>query len=196
MSAFVFARHLSHPRRRPDATAPEVTQASHIRHLHVTFPNDSRDMSSGSQSPEHTRRVAIIEDEADIAGLLAHCFACEGFQVMTARDGDVGWDVIRRHRPDLIVLDLMLPNMSGWEVFRSMKANRSLQNIPVVVLSANSDVANRISLLEEGVDDYIVKPCSVREVIARARAVLRRGERSNPGMEGAHDTQGHNLDCR
>jgi DNA-binding response OmpR family regulator len=141
-------------------------------------------MSSGSPPLEHTPRVAIIEDEADIAGLLAHCFACEGFQVMTAQDGVVGLDVIRRNRPDLIVLDLMLPTMSGWEVFRSVKANRSLQNIPVVVLSANSDVANRISLLEEGVDDYIVKPCSVREVIARARAVLRRGERTNPGREG------------
>jgi DNA-binding response OmpR family regulator len=134
-------------------------------------------MIDGSPRPEQRRRVAIIEDEADIAGLLAHCFACEGFQVMTARDGDVGLDVIQRHRPDLIVLDLMLPSMSGWEVFRSMKANRSLQHIPVVVLSASSDVANRISLLEEGVDDYIVKPCSVREVIARARAVLWRGER-------------------
>ena len=152
-------------------------------------------MSVESHPPKHARRVAIIEDEADIAGLLAHCFACEGFQVMTARDGEVGLDLIQRHWPDLIVLDLVLPSMSGWEVFRSMKANRSLQNIPVVVLSANSDVANRISLLEEGVDDYIVKPCSVREVIARARAVLRRGERSSLGRE-AHDEQSHDLDCR
>ena len=151
-------------------------------------------MSSGSHPLEHRRRIAIIEDEADIAGLLAHCFACEGFQVMTAQDGVVGLDVIRTHRPDLIVLDLMLPNMSGWDVFRSMKSSRSLQDIPVVVLSANSDVANRISLLEEGVDDYIVKPCSVREVIARARAVLRRGERSSPGRE-AHDTQSHDPNC-
>jgi len=75
--------------------------------------------------------------------------------------------------------------MSGWDVFRCMKTDQSLQNIPVVVLSANSDVANRISLLEEGADDYIVKPCSVREVIARARAVLRRGERSNSGGGGS-----------
>jgi len=152
-------------------------------------------MILGSHPPGRTRRVAVIEDEADIAGLLAHCFACEGFQVMTARDGDVGLDVIRRHRPDLIVLDLMLPSMSGWDVFRCMKTDQSLQNIPVVVLSANSDVANRISLLEEGADDYIVKPCSVREVIARARAVLRRGERSNSGGE-AHVTQSHDPDCR
>ena len=139
--------------------------------------------------------VAIIEDEADIAGVLANCFACEGFQVMTARDGEVGLDVIQRHRPDLIVLDLMLPSMTGWDMFRYMKTDKSLQNIPVVVLSANSDVANRISLLEQGVDDYIVKPCSVREVIARARAVLRRGERSSLGRE-AHDTQRYHPDCR
>jgi DNA-binding response OmpR family regulator len=122
--------------------------------------------------PRH--HVTIIEDEADIAGLLAHCFACEGFQVTTARDGDAGLEVIHRHRPDLVILDLMLPAMSGWDVFSSLKADRTTQEIPVVVLSANSDVGNRIGLLEAGVDDYIVKPCSVREVIARSRAVLRR----------------------
>lgn len=142
---------------------------------------------------EYARRVAIIEDEADIAGLLAHCFACEGFQVMTARDGEGGLEVIQSHRPDLVVLDLMLPSMSGWDVFRSMKSDQSLHEIPVVVLSANSDVANRISLLEAGVDDYIVKPCSVREVIARARAVLLRGERSNIGRD-SYDRQSHNSD--
>jgi len=141
------------------------------------------------------RHIATIEDEADIAGLLAHCFAFEGFQVTTVRDGDAGLEMIQRHRPDLVILDLMLPHLSGWKVFHSMKASRDLQRIPVVVLSANCDVANRINLLEEGVDDYIVKPCSVREVIARARAVLRRGERSSPGRE-AHDTQSHDPNCR
>jgi DNA-binding response OmpR family regulator len=68
----------------------------------------------------------------------------------------------------------MLPAMSGWDVFSSLRADRATQEIPVVILSANSDVGNRVSLLEAGVDDYIVKPCSVREVIARSRAVLRR----------------------
>jgi DNA-binding response OmpR family regulator len=118
--------------------------------------------------------VTIIEDESDIAGLLAHCFACEGFQVSTAGDGQTGLELVRLQSPDLIVLDLLLPSLSGWEVFRSLKASPENQKTPVIILSANSDVKDRINLLEAGVDDYIVKPCSVREVIARSRAVLRR----------------------
>ena len=130
------------------------------------------------------RHIAIIEDEADISSLLAHCFTCEGFQVTTARDGQAGLDIIRRLRPDLGILDLFLPHLNGWDVFDALRANEATQGIPVVVLSANSDVGNRIQLLEAGVDDYIVKPCSVREVIARSRAVLRRTERPAGRREG------------
>jgi DNA-binding response OmpR family regulator len=130
------------------------------------------------------RHIAIIEDESDIAGLLARCFACEGFEVSTAGDGVVGLDVVRRVRPDLVILDLFLPCLSGEQVFHALKADLNTQEIPIVVLSANGDVANRISLLEEGVDDYIVKPCSVREVIARSRAVLRRTVRTEGIREG------------
>lgn len=119
-------------------------------------------------------RIAIIEDEADISSLLAYCFACEGFEVTTAGDGELGLDIVRRLRPDLVILDLLLPKLSGWDVFSTLKAGEGTRAIPVVILSANSDVSSRIKLLEAGVDDYIVKPCSVREVIARSRAVLRR----------------------
>ncbi len=141
------------------------------------------------------RHITIIEDEADIAGLLAHCFACEGFEVTTANDGSAGLATIHRHRPDLVILDLMLPQLSGWDVFSSLKADKTTEQIPVVILSANSDMSNRINLLEAGADDYIVKPCSVREVIARSRAVLRRAR-------GAHEGRGSDVvrseypDCR
>jgi two-component system phosphate regulon response regulator PhoB len=118
--------------------------------------------------------IAIIEDEPDISNLLSHCFACEGFRVTIAHDGPAGLDIVRRLGPDLVILDLFLPHLSGWEVFDSLKAGEETRAIPVVVLSANGDVANRISLLEAGADDYIVKPCSMREVVARSRAVLRR----------------------
>ena len=130
------------------------------------------------------RHIAIIEDESDIANLLAHCFACEGFHVSTACDGQTGLDIIRRFLPDLVILDLFLPVTSGLDVFLSLKAGKDTQDIPVVILSANGDVANRIELLEDGVDDYIVKPCSVREVIARSRAVLRRTARAAGRREG------------
>lgn len=141
------------------------------------------------------RHIVIIEDEADIACLLAYCLACEGFQVSTTRDGESGLEMIRRHRPDLVILDLMLPQLSGWDVFHCMKATANLERIPVVVLSANSDVTNRINLLEEGADDYVVKPCSVREIIARSRAVLRRTGGPHLGRE-AHDPSTDHPDRR
>ena len=129
--------------------------------------------------------ITIIEDEPDIAGLLAHCFACEGFQVTTAGDGRTGLDLVNTHHPDLVILDLLLPILSGWEVFRSLKDGDETGRIPVIIMSANGDVRDRISLLEAGVDDYIVKPCSVKEVIARSRAVLRRTGASIALREGA-----------
>jgi DNA-binding response OmpR family regulator len=152
-------------------------------------------MHSGSNHATQAQHVTIIEDEADIAALLAHCFASEGFHVTTARDGDAGLDIIQQHRPDLVILDLMLPRVSGWDVFSSLKADQATAEIPVVVLSANSDVGNRVSLLEAGVDDYIVKPCSVREVIARSRAVLRRTGGARQGRE-SHVSRSDDPDCR
>ena len=129
--------------------------------------------------------VMIIEDESDIAGLLAHCFACEGFQVITAGDGRTGLDLVHLHHPDLVILDLLLPGLSGWDVFRSLKASPVIEKTPVIILSANSNVTDRVNLLEAGVDDYIVKPCSVKEIIARSRAVLRRTGTLIAAREGA-----------
>jgi two-component system phosphate regulon response regulator PhoB len=123
------------------------------------------------------RHVVIIEDESDIAELLARRFASEGFRVSTASDGRAGLHAVHLFRPDLIILDLLLPTTNGWEVCRSLKANLATQDIPVIIVSAIGSPADRIALLEMGVDDFVVKPCSMKEVIARARAVLRRGER-------------------
>lgn len=123
------------------------------------------------------RHVVIIEDEPDIANLLARRFSAEGFSVATASDGRAGLHAIHLYHPDLVILDLLLPELNGWEVCRSLKANLAAHDIPVIILSAIGSPADRIALLEMGVDDFIVKPCSVKEVIARARAVLRRAER-------------------
>ncbi len=124
------------------------------------------------------RHIIIIEDEPDIAQLLACRFGSEGFSVATATDGRAGLHAVHLKRPDLIVLDLLLPAMNGWEVCRSLKANLATQDIPVIIVSAIGSSEDRITLLEMGVDDFIVKPCSVKEVVARARAVMRRGERT------------------
>lgn len=124
------------------------------------------------------RHVTIIEDEADISSLFAHCFTREGFQVTTARDGRVGLDL------DLVILDLLLPDLHGREVFAALKTGERTSAIPVVILTADGTTSSRIALLEAGVDDYIVKPCSFREVIARSRAVLQRVFRRSDAKEG------------
>jgi two-component system phosphate regulon response regulator PhoB len=134
------------------------------------------------------RHVVIIEDEPDIANLLARRFASEGFRVATASDGRAGLHAVHLYHPDLLLLDLLLPTMSGWEVCRSLKANLATHDIPVIIVSAIGSPEDRIALLEMGVDDFIVKPCSVKEVVARARAVLRRAERTGVmGKEGTCD---------
>jgi two-component system phosphate regulon response regulator PhoB len=132
------------------------------------------------------RHIVIIEDESDIANLLACRFGSEGFRVATASDGRAGLHAVHLYRPDLIILDLLLPTMNGWEVCRSLKANLATQDIPVIIVSAIGSTEDRIALLEMGVDDFIVKPCSVKEVVARARAVLRRTERT--GVNGRERT--------
>jgi two-component system phosphate regulon response regulator PhoB len=132
------------------------------------------------------RHLVIIEDEPDIAKLLAYRFGSQGFSVATATDGRAGLHAVHLKRPDLIILDLLLPAMNGWEVCRSLKANLATRDIPVIIVSAIGSLEDRIALLEMGVDDFIVKPCSVKEVVARARAVLRRGERT--GVNGREGT--------
>ena len=142
------------------------------------------------------RHVVIIEDKPDVANLMAHRFALDGFSVSTASDGEAGLHAVHMHHPDLIILDLLLPLTSGWEVCRALKANLATQDIPVIIVPAIGGPGDRTAALEMGVDDFIVKPCSVREVIARARAVLRRTTRAIPvggGREQA-DANDNNLD--
>lgn len=116
---------------------------------------------------------------------------------MTASDGRAGLHAVHMHRPDLIILDLLLPEKSGWEVCRTLKANLVTQEIPVVIISAIGSTADRIALLEMGVDDFIVKPCSVREVIARTRVILRRadGARRTGGGRDQADGDGNHPHC-
>jgi DNA-binding response OmpR family regulator len=130
------------------------------------------------------RQVVIIEDEPDVANLLARRFAGEGFRVATASDGRAGLHAVHMYHPHLVILDLLLPIMSGWDVCQSLKANLATQDIPVIILSAIGGAQDRIALLEMGVDDFIVKPCSVKEVVARSRTVLKRSEQGKKFPQG------------
>jgi two-component system alkaline phosphatase synthesis response regulator PhoP len=116
-------------------------------------------------------KVLLVDDEARIAQGLRRYFESAGFEFVAAYDGQSGLAMARRERPDLIVLDLMLPGVNGLDVCRIL---RSETNVPIIMLTARVDESDKLVGLELGADDYVTKPFSPRELVARARAVLRR----------------------
>jgi two-component system alkaline phosphatase synthesis response regulator PhoP len=127
-----------------------------------------------------TKKILIVEDEGDIIKLLKYNLEKEGFKVNYATDGGVAIAEIRRDEPDLVILDLMLPGLDGLEVCRQLRRHDKFSQIPVLILSARSEEADRVVGLELGADDYVTKPFSMREVVARVRALLRRREPAGP----------------
>jgi len=117
------------------------------------------------------RKVLIVEDEKNIAELLQLYLEKEGFETRTALDGGSGLETFREYHPDLVLLDVMLPVLDGWEVCRRI---RETDKTPIIMLTAKGETMDRVTGLELGADDYIVKPFETKEVLARIRAVLRR----------------------
>jgi phosphate regulon transcriptional regulator PhoB len=122
------------------------------------------------------KRVLIIEDDRDIVELVRYNLANEGFQVNAAFDGTSGLSSLKKTPPDLLLLDLMLPKMSGLDICREVRKDESLNRLPVLMLTARGDEADRVVGLEMGADDYVTKPFSPRELAARVKALLRRAE--------------------
>jgi DNA-binding response OmpR family regulator len=118
--------------------------------------------------------VLVIEDESDVLELVRYNISKAGFRVLVARDGAAGLQVARSAKPEAIVLDLMLPGMSGEEVCRQLKAGPDTASIPVIMLTAKAQPEERVAGLELGADDYVAKPFSPRELVLRVQAVLRR----------------------
>jgi len=126
--------------------------------------------------------VLIIEDEKDLAGLIAFHLEREGFRTLLAADGISGLDEAKSAHPDLILLDLMLPGMMGTEICRLLKGSEQTAGIPIIMLTAKGEEIDRVVGFEMGADDYVVKPFSNRELMLRVRAVLRRnGEQAVKG---------------
>ncbi len=121
-------------------------------------------------------RILIIEDEQDLAGLVEYNLRTAGFETETASTGASGLAKARARVPDLVLLDLMLPDVAGSEVLRMLKGDSELRTVPVVIVSAKGQESDRIQGLEAGADDYVVKPFSVRELMLRVKAVLRRAD--------------------
>ena len=123
-----------------------------------------------------SRHVLIAEDESGLRDLLVYNLDSEGFRTTACEDGETAARVIRRERPDLALLDWMLPRRSGIEVCREVRANPITANLPVIMVTARSEIADRVAALDWGADDYITKPFSMAELVSRVRAVLRRAE--------------------
>ncbi len=120
--------------------------------------------------------ILVIEDERDLATLLRYNLEKEGYRVAQALDGEEALLLLREETPDLIILDWMLPQVSGIEVCRRVRMRGELRHVPIIMLTARGEEADRIRGLDTGADDYICKPFSVSELLARIRAVLRRAQ--------------------
>ena len=121
------------------------------------------------------KRILLVEDERPIREMVTFALGEDGYLIDEAEDGIAAESKIAEHLPDLILLDWMLPDVSGLELLRRWKRNESMQEIPVIMLTARVEERDKIDGLDSGADDYITKPFSVKELSARIRAVLRRG---------------------
>ncbi len=129
--------------------------------------------------------ILVVEDERDIANVLRSYLQQSGYRVLTAHDGRQGLDLARLETPHLIILDLMLPTLNGLDVCRAIRRdpNPTIADTPIIILTARVDEADRLVGLELGADDYVTKPFSPREVVARVRTVLRRSEPRAPSVQ-------------
>lgn len=122
-----------------------------------------------------SKLIYIVEDERDIADVVAHYLEKDHFRCRIIADGAEAWACILKTPPDLVVLDLMLPGMDGLELCRLLRAEPRTRDLPVIMLTARGDETDRVVGLEMGADDYVAKPFSPKELVARIKAVLRRG---------------------
>lgn len=119
-------------------------------------------------------RILVVDDDKQIVRLVRSYLEQASYQVLTAYDGETALHSMRREKPDLIILDLMLPDRDGWEITRLVRSDQNLAGLPIIMLTARTEDTDKIVGLELGADDYITKPFNPREVVARVRAVLRR----------------------
>ncbi|MDJ0796601.1 MAG: response regulator transcription factor [Calothrix sp. MO_167.B12] len=127
-----------------------------------------------------TAHILLVEDEVKLARFVELELTCEGYQVTIAHDGLTGLTAARESHPDLLILDWMLPGMSGLEICRRLRSTG--EQVPIILLTAKDEVSDRVAGLDAGADDYVVKPFSVEELLARVRANLRRTQETDADM--------------
>lgn len=121
-----------------------------------------------------TQRILVVDDDRSIVKVISSYLEKSGFQVLSAYDGEMALHQLRRERPDLIVLDLMMPNRNGWDVTRIVRSDPTLAATPIIMLTARVEDTDKIVGLELGADDYVTKPFNAQEVVARVKSLLRR----------------------
>ncbi|HEV2238677.1 MAG TPA: response regulator transcription factor [Ktedonobacterales bacterium] len=131
------------------------------------------------------RTILVVEDDAALRDTIAYNLRGEGFAVLKAADGVAALDEVRQHDVSLVLLDLMLPRLDGWEVCRQIRANPRTARLPILMLTARAEVTDKVVGLELGADDYVTKPFTWNEVRARVRALLRRSEPASDRKAGA-----------
>ncbi len=121
-----------------------------------------------------TPRILVVDDDRSIVKVICSYLEQSGYQTLTAHDGEMALHQLRRERPDLVILDLMMPNRDGWEVTQIVRGDKALAATPIIMLTARVEDTDKIVGLELGADDYITKPFNAREVVTRVKALLRR----------------------
>jgi len=142
---------------------------------------DRRRVPPGASQPGRQRlgQVLLVEDEQDVAELIRYNLTKEGYDVILSGNGNEALRLAREHRPDVLLLDIMVPQLNGWEVCRRIKKDPELAAIPAIMVSGRVEEGDKVLGFEVGADDYVTKPFSPRELIARIRAVLRRGRQAD-----------------
>jgi len=118
--------------------------------------------------------ILVVDDEKKIVDIVKAYLEREGYAVMAAYDGKTALETVKRQPPDLVILDLMLPQVSGWDVCRALRTDTTIPTMPIIMLTARDDVTDKIIGLELGADDYVTKPFDPKELVSRVKAVLRR----------------------
>jgi len=132
------------------------------------------------------QQILIVEDEVDIAELIAFNLERSGYEVIKSHDGISGTNLALQHRPDLIILDIMLPGRDGYGVFKELRRDARTSDVPVLMLTARSQTEDRIKGLEAGADDYLTKPFSPKELLLRVHAILKRSQNTSSSSEFTH----------
>lgn len=135
----------------------------------MTSPNLQQDPATVSKST-----ILIVDDERDILDLIEYNLKKEGFDVLTAEDGEEGIKIAKQHIPDLVLLDIMMPKMDGMEVCDQLRLDPKMKHIPIIFLTARSDEKTEVKSLDKGADDFLTKPISTAKLVSRIKAVMRR----------------------